>query len=90
MSENKTRIRKPVLIVALCAAAVLLFGIGAYAYDSIAGAPPGGEPEFRIVGEAEYEAIQAGEIDLNDGVPRVWSNPSAAESVRISKRAEAQ
>ncbi|MDR1132143.1 MAG: hypothetical protein LBL15_06985 [Oscillospiraceae bacterium] len=38
----------------------------------------------QLVTPEEYEAIQNGEVRLDDGVPRLWSNPDAAEEVGIS------
>ena len=43
------------------------------------------ESEFHVVTDEEYVAILSGEISLDDGVPRIWSNPDMQGQIGISR-----
>ena len=72
---------KRIFATALCVALVLSLGTVA----TLAATAEKDKPEFHVVTDEEYTAIQAGEVSLDDGVPRVWSNLDTQEQVRITE-----
>jgi hypothetical protein len=91
LNNTQSKIHKTKIIAIFCCLMVLFVVSGIKASENVSKAyaihPPSDDNyfSFEIVGEKELEAIESGEISLDDGVTRVWDNPNIPGTVAIAR-----